>query len=236
MIFHKNMLIEIGNNKITKTDLCFLKKKKKHVGDMLNRSLYIVIYEEEVYIKKFNLPKTKGEILYNLVKTELSFSVGDINNILFDYKITKHMNSCIEVMVFYINYQKIAFIKENSCYKNIEKIMLIQFAMKKYYRRSIKEENYILTFIYDNALYILAVNNNNLIANCIIENFTSEEEKLMIALETFRNKYSEQTLNIKVIYLSNIPIDLNSKAKNLMGMVVKILDKYKKEKLISSFL
>ena len=106
MIFHKNMLIEIGNNRITKTELNFLKKRRREGREIINKNLYLIIYDEEVYIKKFNLPKAKGELLYNLVKNELSFSVGNINNILFDYKVTKNFDSCVEVIVFYINSQK----------------------------------------------------------------------------------------------------------------------------------
>ena len=238
MIFHKNMLIEIGNSRITKTELCFFKNKRKEGGVIINKNLYLLIYEEEVHIKKFDLPKSKGELLYNLVKNELSFSVGNINNILFDYKVTtKKMDLCVEVIVFYINSQKIAFIKENDCYKNIEKVMLIQFAMKKYYEKSIRENNYSMAFIYDKALYILAINENNLVANSIIENFIIEENGLITALEIFKNKYLEQFINIKNTYLSNIDIDLNNiKENNSKAMIVNVLDRYKKEKLVSSFL
>ena len=237
MIFSKNMLIEIGNNKITKTQLCFLKKKRQEGGDMVNKNLYLIIYDQEVYIKRFNLPKAKGQLLYNLVKNELSFSVGNIDNILFDYKITKRMNSCIEVIVFYINSQKIAFIKEDNCYKNIEKVTLIQFAMKRYYKKIIREDNYSMSFIYNKALYILAINENNLVANFIIENFSGEQESLMIAIEVFKNKYAELFINIKNIYLANIDIDLNYKREiTFKNMIVKVLDGYKKEELVDSFL
>lgn len=236
MIFHKNMLIEIGNNRITKSELSFLKKKRVEGGDMINKNLHLLIYDEEVYIKKFNFPKAKGELLYNLVKNELSFSVGNINNILFDYKVTKNMGSCVEVIVFYINSQKTSFIKESNCYKNIKKIMLIQFTMRKYYKKNIKAENYVMAFIYDRTFYILAVNENNLVANSIIENFSGEKETLIIAIEDFKNKFSEQFTNIKCLYLANINMDFNNrKEKTFKDMVVKVLDKYKEEKLVDSF-
>lgn len=237
MIFHKNMLIEVGNNKVTKTEVSFLKKKQKEGGDMVNKNLYLVIYDEEIYIKRFNLPKAEGELLYNLVKNELSFSLGNINNILFDYKVTTHSNSSIEVIVFYINSQKIAFMKENKCFKNIVKITLIQFAMKRYYKKNIREDNYIMVFIYEKALYLLGINENNLVANLIIENFYGEEEKVMIAIETFENKHSEQFINIKTIYLANMDMEFSHGGQHkFKDMVVKNLDKYKKEKLIGSFL
>ena len=236
MIFQRNMLIEIGNNKIIKTELSFLKKRLKEGEDMINKNLYLMIYDEEVYIKKFNLPKEKGESLYNLVRNELSFSMGNINNILFDYKITRYMNSSVEVIVFYINSHKIEFIKENKCYKNIEKIMLIQFVMKKYYKKSIKEDNYVMAFSYDKNLYILVVNEKNLVANSISENFYGEEEKLIKTLEILKSKYLEQFVKIKNIYLVNIDIELDKVKESLFNyMVVKALEKYKNEKLIGNF-
>lgn len=237
MIFYKKMLIEIGNNKVTKMELGFLKKQKNQEQKMVDKNLYIVIYGEEVYIKRFNLPKSKGELLYNLVKNELGFSMGNINNILFDYKITKYMNSCVEVIVFYVNSQKIAFIKENNCYRNIKKISLIQFAMNKYYRKSIRENNYIMAFIYEKAFYILAVCENTLVGNSVTENIMGEEGKILGALEIFINKYSEQFSHINNIYLANLDLNFKDiKTRIFKDMIVKVLDKYEKEKLVHSFL
>jgi len=237
MIFNKNMLIEIGNSKIAKTEKYFFNKKREEGGDMLNRNLYLMLYEEEVYIKKFNFPKAKGELLYNLVKNELSFSVGNVNNILFDYRVTKSVNLCVEVIVFYINSQKIAFIKENNCYKNIKKISLIQFAIKKYYEKSIKEKDYMMAFVYDKGLYMIAVNENNIVANSIIDNFNCEEDELIRAITCFKNKFSQQFVNIKNIYLSNVGIEFSDTKRNTFkDIVVKSLAKYKKEKLVESFL
>ena len=237
MIFNKNMLIEIGNSKIAKTEKYFLNKKRKEGGDMLNRNLYLMLYDEEVYIKKFNFPKAKGELLYNLVKNELTFSVGNINNILFDYRVTKCENLCVEVIVFYINSQKLTFIKENNCYKNIKKISLIQFAIKKYYEKNIKEKDYMMAFVYDKGLYILAVNENNLVANSIIDNFSCEEDELIKAITSFKIKFSQQFLNIKNIYLASMGIEFNNhKNYILQDIVIKSLEKYKKEKLVESFL
>ncbi|MBC8062299.1 MAG: hypothetical protein H7Y18_16745 [Clostridiaceae bacterium] len=236
MILHRNMLIEIENNRIIKTELNFFGKNRKEGSDMVNRNLYLLICDEEVYIKKFNLPKAKGELLYNLVKNELCFSVGNTNNILFDYKVTNHLNECIEVIVFYINSQKIAFLRENNCYKNIKKIILVQFAIKKYYKKSINVDNYIMLFIYDKGLYILAINENNLVANSIIESFSGDEEKLLLNLEIFKNKFSDQLINVKNIYLVDISINPKHEKNNVFNsMVVKTLDKYKKEKLLGSF-
>ncbi len=235
MLFSGNMLVEIFSDGIKKEKYTMIRNNRKEGEELNKKNIYILIYDQEVYIKKFDLPKAKGEKLYSLVKNELGFSIGSINNILFDYKIIKKKKNHVEVLVFYINSHKIEYLNQNIINSNIRRVSLIQFVIYNYYKNIIEDDNFILIFSHLQCLYILAVSKGNLVANMIIKDFKDESENITSSLEIFFNNYHEQTANIKKIYISN-HYDTERNLSEFIECSITYLVNYDMNKVLNKFL
>jgi hypothetical protein len=194
MIFKKNLYLELGK----------VQKEEIKVNEIVKRKIHLMIADEKLFIKKFIFPNVHRSNTYFLVKNELNFSVGNITDILFDYKVVKILKNSIEVLVFYINTQKIQLIKKLNEFNSIKEIKIIQFQVLEFYKNIIKKRNYILVFHYINSYYFLGIINNNLIANVLIKDMDLETKLLEEYLESFIS--DNMILKGHTIYLSNVEI------------------------------
>ena len=164
-------------------------------------TLSIIIYDEEVYIKKFILPKASKESLNHLVKNELNYSLGMISNLLFDYILIGEKNKMQEVLVYYINSERRENIKNIINSYRLRKIKIFQFLVYSAYKKSIKEKNTIFIFYYADKIYFIRILNNNIVDNKLVNE--NEKNKVFKTISGFLNKFNEEKVAINSIYSLN---------------------------------
>jgi hypothetical protein len=176
--------------------------------NLKNKNLSIIVNGEEIYVKLMTLPKVGKEKMYFIVKNELQYRFKNIDNIIFTYEIFNHIGKNVEVIVFCMNWNRTDFIdKCLSKGAKIKGICPIQFKVLNYYRKRIKEKEYIILFQYDRDVYLLACVEGKIIANSVINNF--HEQNFLEEFEKFQFKYSimEVTQSLGKIFLLNFPYD-----------------------------
>lgn len=185
------------------------------------RKIAIVIEGEEIYIEKFTFPKVKDHNIYDLVKNELICKFGSINNIIFDYKLVSKGENSITTIVYCINIENFNFLQqENYCDAIITKIDILQNYFKEYLSSFIKEKEYYLAFRYKRTLYYLAVQNDNIVANKVV-NIEKNQVQYSEELIKFINGIEGELYNANKIYTIDLTLT-NAELKNFI--VVKLKD------------
>lgn len=185
------------------------------------RNVAIVIEGEEIYIEKFIFPKVKGHNIYYLVKNELICKFGSIHNIIFDYNLIYKGEDSVTTIVYCINIENFNFLqKENYCGAIITKIDILQNYFKKYFSSFIKEKEYYLAFRYKRTLYYLAVWNNNIVANKVV-NIEKTQINCTEELIKFISSIEEEMYRTNKIYTIDLTLT-NTELKNFI--VVKLKD------------
>lgn len=174
--------------------------------DFKNKNLFIIVDGEEIYVKLMTFPKVKQENLHEFIKEELQYRFKNIDNIMFTYQITKDNGSSLEVIVFCLNWSKYNLIKK--CTERggkIKGIFPMQFCILNNYKNRIKDKNYILIFIHENILYLLACSDNKMIANSVMKTFT--EDSFIDELKKFQVKcsISQEHDQFNKIFFLNFP-------------------------------
>lgn len=201
MFMKKNIVVQLFNNKIESTkiesnsffnsfwdktegnsNLSGICKKNELKVDLKNKNLYLIIEGEEVYIKNLVIPKVEYEMIHEIIKNELSYYFGKIENMLFTYTIFKENKNDFEILVFCINYDKTSLLEQIiDGSNNIKKISLIQLCFLNYFQKQIDVKNYIFIFVYNNILYLIAVQDNKMIYNNLVreQNFYLKFKKIV---------------------------------------------------------
>ncbi|MBI6873056.1 hypothetical protein [Clostridium aciditolerans] len=174
--------------------------------DFKNKNLFIIVDGEEIYVKFMTFPKVKKEKLHAIIKGELQYRFKNIDNIMFTYQIIKDNGSSLDVIVFLLNWSKSNLIKK--CTERggkIKGIFPIQFCILNNYKNRIKDKNYILIFIHENILYLLACTDNKMIANSVIKTFA--ENSFIDELKKFQVKcsISQEHDQFNKIFFLNFP-------------------------------
>lgn len=185
-LFKKGFIGKLKNEKISNPEIMAkcIKDIKVHLK---NKSLFLVIHGEEIYVKYMTLPKVKKEKLYSLIKNELEYRFKKMDNVMFTYDVAKDNGANLEVIVFCLNWDKVDLLKE--CAENggeIKGIYPLQFHVLNKYRKKIKEKDYIFIFIMDKNLYFLGCRDNKIIGNSLCK--TYHREKFIGELEKFKIK------------------------------------------------
>lgn len=223
MKFKRNVVIEVSENNMTYSEYSnsLLNKLKRIVNktkknyelrtlkdfkvDIKGKNLYVIVEGEEVYIKKFILPKVKESLIRNLVKDELSAIFINIEDIVFTYNIVEKHENSIEVIVFCLNSDRIDKLRE-VVHKNskLVNVNLIQFYFLSYFKSKINAKIYIFILKHNKDIYFMACKNNIVIANNIIKNYYDEEVTNSIR-EFIKNSFNLiKPNNFEKIYFSNI--------------------------------
>lgn len=174
--------------------------------DFKNRNLFIIVDGEEIYVKFMTFPKVEKEKLHAIIKGELQYRFKNIDNIMFTYQIIKDNGSSLDVIVFCLNWSKSNLVKK--CTERggkIKGIFPIQFCILNNYKNRIKDKNYILIFIHEDILYLLACSDNKMIANSVIKTFT--ENSFIDELKKFQVKCSilQEHDQFNKIFFLNFP-------------------------------
>jgi len=186
MKFNRTDILEIGkNNKILKLNIRlknFLfqgKIQEKTVSDSyvrnkkISRKIFIMC-GEEIYIKKLTIPNLNVKILEKTIKDELRFYYRLSEDIVFSYNILNKNENNIDLLIFYINSERLNKLEIKKLY-NVKAIYMIQFLYIEYVNKTIEYKNYLLAFIHDKYIYLLHCENRTLKANIVIENLKVDE-------------------------------------------------------------
>ncbi|KAJ51494.1 hypothetical protein BD780_002218 [Clostridium tetanomorphum] len=216
-MFKKNSVIEIDNkyvylnniHKNTKKDL-----ERKIIGNinftksleisLEKRKVHLILDGKKIFVKLITIPKVRKSYIDKIVRKEVEYYFKEIDNLIYSYRINKEEKELIEILVFCLNWREIDILKNIKCKDNIIKgVWLIQFCILEYFKKSFTDERFILTFIYNDNLYFIACNNDNLISNNIINDFN--EDNFFSNLKEFIKECNEEINEgeFKVIYFVN---------------------------------
>ena len=197
-----------------------------------NKNLYVLIEGETVYIRLVTLPIVKKYVINDMIKNELRYYYKDIDHISFTYKLIKENKVNMEILVFCLKGNNLDIL-ENSIDNNVilKKVNLTQFCFKNYYSNKINVRNYIMVFYYNHNLYFLICNNNEIVANNIInvkEILLCEFSYLM---NEFLEQYNDYAKSCEKIYYSNVgKLDIDE--FRYLALSHQILDELEREELL----
>lgn len=210
----QNLIIELGEKKSIsyevkssyfKKNVVYCTEISKELIEIKNKSLYIIIEGEEVYIKTLLIPKCNNSSVRRIICQELNISLNNAETLTYSYKILSKTKNVLEILAFYLNSEKLAKLKVYNINKNkLKLINVIQFYIFNYYYKDIKEKVYLLAFAYNNNLYILGCNNNSVILNSLIKNYSSIDNVEKIISLIHKNFSSINDNIIGKIYLANL--------------------------------
>ena len=211
----QNLIIELRDKNSIFLELksSYFKKKvlycteiSKEFIEIKNKSLYIIIEGEEVYIKTLLIPNCSNDAVKRIICQELNISLNNAENLTYSYKILSKTKNVLEILAFYLNSEKLAKLKVYNLNNNnkLKLINVIQFYIFNYYYKDIKEKVYLLAFAYNNNLYILGCNNNSVILNSLIKNYNSLDNVEKIISLIHKNFRSINDNIIEKVYLVNL--------------------------------
>lgn len=216
---NKDILIKVSNGDINSFKI-FKKKsiitKKSHDKlfidterinvNLKNRNVYILIEDEEVYIKYLKLPNTKKkQNLNNIIKNELVLLYGNKSEkIFYTYTILDKKDKELDVLVFCIYSEKLKCLEQYLNNNNIKKINLIQLCFLNYFEGIINEKDYILLFVFNNTMYLLGSVNGKMAGNKIICKENCSYKMLIDGLRYISDKLESYNAYPNNIYGVNI--------------------------------
>lgn len=256
MKFRKNMFLEVSQQKISSIEFSkhmiinkinnitygntYYKNTpniKEFQIDIRNKNLYIMVEGETVYIRLVTLPIVKKNLINEMIKNELRYYYKEIDHIEFTYKLIKEDKFNMEILVFCLKGNNLDIL-ENSIDNNVtlKKVNLIQFCFKNYYSKKINVKNYIMVFYYNYNLYFLICNNNEIVANNIINIKEVVLSKFSSLMNRFLEQYNDYAKSCEKIYYSNIEEieieELDIDEFKYLELPHEILDKLKREELL----
>jgi hypothetical protein len=214
----KNAIIEIGDNYVCKYDFYMKNLKldykrknydldvvKKFCVDLKTKKVCIILEGEELQIKLLKLPRTKKEILDDIIKNELHYHFNNLDGVIFNYTILKEYENNIEVIVFCINEKKVSFIQNCLHIRTrINAVYLLQFCILNHYKIKITEKNYIFVFKYKDNLYLLYCIDNKILHNTLYKSMFYKDKFTSILNSFIERCKILYDVNINKIYSANI--------------------------------
>lgn len=189
------------------------------------RNSVIIIENEEIYTKNIIIPSLNTNKIEKAIRDELKFYYKIDQDITFTYSVLNKNKNNIELQVFYINNNYLNNIRLNK----IKAVYLIQFCYSEYLNSLIKDDNYILVFLYNNRLYMMFYNNGLLKYNYIFRNFKEELEEFNICVQYFIDMNKDIEGNLKCIYILGLKNEISVNIKN--SYVIKNLGEVKENEL-----
>jgi len=218
MKFNRTDIFEIGkNNKILKLNIRpknFLfqgKMQEKTVLDSyirnkkINRKIFIMC-GEEIYLKKLTIPNLDGKILEKTIKYELKFYYRASEEIVFSYNILNKNKNNIDLLIFYINSERLNKLDIKTIY-NVKAIYMVQFLYTEYVNKTMKYKDYLLAFIHDKYIYLIYCENRMIKANDVIENLKADAIELKKLIFNFCKSNNISSSFIGKLILVGINLD-----------------------------
>lgn len=209
-MFKKDTVLEIGEDYLIRYDYGRKTEHNLKLYEQLNvklkrKKIYIILDEEDLNIRFFTIPKVKNKEIYDLIKNELFYYYRDIKNLIFAYKILKENKDTKEVIVLCLNTNKLNKIDKHVHSSSIIKgVYLLQLSVLNYFKKKIKDENYIFIFMYKESLYLLCSINSNIIFSSVIKNpfYEDSYKKQIYDFIDKANNY-KSSITINQIFFAN---------------------------------
>lgn len=183
-------------NKITMEDI----KSTNKFFNLKSKKTYVVIGGEEVYIKYFDLPRVKDDKLYQIINNELRYTYHNERSFIFSYRKIEEKDNKVKVIVFFVDSDNLKSIRKNMDSRTLKAVKMIQFCFIEYYKKIIKEDNFILCFSYKKDIYINAIEKGYMCAN----NLYSRRNKEIYAFYDYISMFIENKIdrnNFKDFYI-----------------------------------
>lgn len=177
----------------------FGRDKRGIIGTYKNKQITIIFEAREILIKTLLLPLCNRNKTYNMVYNELIYELGNVDDILFDYRICNINDKKMNVLVYCIKWSKDNLLKSIINYNSIEKIYILPLFVIRYIK--IKVKNYILFYNENYMTYMMEFENGILISfhTYSVDKIHSIEEYINF-INSNKNKENN---NIKEIYFAN---------------------------------
>lgn len=208
----RKFLINVYQKSIKVECKHILASKYKIYSNIPQHKVSIIIYDEEIYIKNIKLPKVPREKLMSLVKNELSYSLGKVNNILFDFLVLEINNKVQNIIVYYINSERRENIKTMITDYNLDKIKIFQFLVYGAYCKEVKCKDTIFSFKYEDNNYLLRIKSKCIVDNKLVN--SDEIDKMNTIILWFLDKFKTENLKISKIYSLNEKYNIMNLAKD----------------------
>lgn len=100
---------KVMNLKSSIKDQCIHKviEDKKLCVDLKNKNIHFLIKGKKVFIKMITVPKVHKKHLKEIIKEELNFYFGNIENLVYCYNIFKEEKDTLEIVVFCSNLKEL---------------------------------------------------------------------------------------------------------------------------------
>lgn len=173
--------------------------------DLKNRNIYIMIEDEEVYIKYLRLPNIKNKLnLNSIIKNELIFLYGKKSEkIFYTYTILDQGDNELEILVFCIYCDKLNCLEQYINNNKVKKINLVQFCFLNYFESVINEKDYIFIFKFNKSLYLLGMTKKKLVTNKVIKVTEYSYGELIDGLNYILDKLDVYKISEAKIYSVN---------------------------------
>ncbi|MBU5454589.1 hypothetical protein [Caproiciproducens sp. MSJ-32] len=135
--------------------------KLRDLQDKLNNNRKIIIFDENIFIKKY---KFEGKYLEKFVEEKIIDEFSNREELLFHYEYRKK-----DKIIFLYSIRNIIY---NELYKNIKSLEInpIQFWLKSYISKNNKIKNYVAIFKFFDKYYLIDVEDNIIINSYIYRN------------------------------------------------------------------
>ncbi len=175
-----------------------------------NRKLFLLIENEEIYIKYLRVPKIEKSDLSCIIKNRLKYLYGKKSEeILYTYTIYKEEKSEIEILIFCANCDRFNILFNSKDNYKLNKITLIQLWFFDHYEKLISDKDCLFVFRYNKNIYLLSIVNKKIVGNKIIQQELISS--ITDNIEYILHKSNSYDGNIKRIYSVNLSNDEISK-------------------------
>jgi len=208
-MFMKDKVVTVSNNIINIYAVNRKNKitEKKSVENFISlekiinkENLYILLEDEEIYIKQLLLPNTSNNNINSIIMHKLNYLYGKkTEDIYYTYSKWKSNIKEIVVILYCINSHKLKIRNLQKHKLQVKKVSLIQLSYINYYEKSIKEKDYIVMLKHNSNLYILAFGDKKLLINQIIT-----EENILASLLFIINKMKTYNYILNKVYSINL--------------------------------
>ncbi len=219
MVFSPADILEIGNDiKILKINRNSKKNvMKKRMGEKTVSDSYIknkrlikkifIMCGEQIYIKKLTVPNLNGNVLEKVIKDELKFYYRANGEIVFSYNILNKNKNNLDLLVFYINSERLEKLNIKTLY-NIKAIYMVQFIYIEYVNKILHYKNYLLAFLHDKYFYLIYCENRVLRVNDVQKYFKIDEIEFEKYIINFCRLNNISNNSVERLIISGLNVDL----------------------------
>lgn len=160
------------------------KQVKEEFQSMPNRSVCLVLYEEEIYIDNIVIPAAKGKWIEGIIQNNMIYNFEEIDKLSYSYEISKLKNGMLNVRIFCINSESSELFHHVVGKGRVTSVYLIQFCYVCYSFKKLRIAKYILIFSSHDYTYLLLCNKATLIKSYVFESSRATFSKINSLIES----------------------------------------------------